>query len=129
MEEEGIFYFFKHEDGKHTLVMANQKGAYADCKESEVDYPARRGQPRRQGPYHPLGTPLRVPNREMVADRLQLRGPSRPRRVTPADLLMTNQTTTVKLDDIKKYEFYDYPGDYEKKDEGDKLHQNPHGGG
>ena len=42
MEEEGIFYFFKHEDGKHTLVLADQKGAYTDCKESEVDYPARR---------------------------------------------------------------------------------------
>ena len=43
MEEEGIFYFFKHEDGKHTLVLADQKGAYADCKESEVDYPRDAG--------------------------------------------------------------------------------------
>ena len=39
MEEEGIFYFFKHEEGKHTLVLANTTGAYTDCKESEVDYP------------------------------------------------------------------------------------------
>ena len=23
MEEEGIFYFFKHENGKHTMVLAN----------------------------------------------------------------------------------------------------------
>jgi len=43
MEEEGIFYFFKHEEGKHTLVAADDKGAYLDCKESEVDYPRNAG--------------------------------------------------------------------------------------
>lgn len=43
MEEEGIFYFFRHADGKHTLVMADQKGAYTDCQESEVEYPHHAG--------------------------------------------------------------------------------------
>src|SRR5579884_2715973 len=38
MEEEGIFYFFQHEDGKHTLVLADQKSAYQDCAESQVDF-------------------------------------------------------------------------------------------
>ena len=28
MEEEGIFYFFKHEDGKHTLVLADDNSAF-----------------------------------------------------------------------------------------------------
>lgn len=31
MEEEGIFYFFKHDDGKHTLVIGDNAQAYADC--------------------------------------------------------------------------------------------------
>jgi type VI secretion system VgrG family protein len=31
MEEEGIFYFFEHEDGKHTLVLADSPSAYQDC--------------------------------------------------------------------------------------------------
>jgi type VI secretion system secreted protein VgrG len=31
MEEEGIFYFFEHEDGKHTLVLADASEAIADC--------------------------------------------------------------------------------------------------
>ena len=30
MEEEGIFFFFKHEDGKHTLIMADSPSAYQD---------------------------------------------------------------------------------------------------
>ncbi|MDR0968676.1 MAG: type VI secretion system tip protein VgrG [Holosporaceae bacterium] len=28
MEDEGIFYFFKHEDGKHTLALADAAGAH-----------------------------------------------------------------------------------------------------
>ena len=31
MEEEGIYYFFEYEDGKHTLVMADAPGNYFDC--------------------------------------------------------------------------------------------------
>src|SRR5262249_33063470 len=30
MEEEGIFYFFKHEDKKHTMVVGNAPSAHAD---------------------------------------------------------------------------------------------------
>ena len=28
MEEEGIYYFFKHSDGKHTMVIADNPGAH-----------------------------------------------------------------------------------------------------
>jgi type VI secretion system secreted protein VgrG len=38
MEEEGIFYFFKHEKGKHTMVLADNKSAYLDCEDKEVAY-------------------------------------------------------------------------------------------
>jgi type VI secretion system secreted protein VgrG len=30
-EEEGIFYFFEHADGKHTLVLADDAGAHTAC--------------------------------------------------------------------------------------------------
>ena len=38
MEHEGIFYFFRHEDGKHTMVLANATSSYADVPESPVEY-------------------------------------------------------------------------------------------
>ncbi|HEY2380030.1 MAG TPA: type VI secretion system tip protein TssI/VgrG [Terriglobia bacterium] len=38
MEEEGIFYFFKHEDGKHTLVLADDSDSYPDCPVSEIEF-------------------------------------------------------------------------------------------
>ncbi len=30
MEEEGIYYFFKHSDGSHTMVVANTPGSHSD---------------------------------------------------------------------------------------------------
>lgn len=31
MEDEGIFYFFEHSEGQHTLVLADDAGAHAPC--------------------------------------------------------------------------------------------------
>jgi len=119
MEDEGIFYFFKHEDGKHTLVLADQKGAYTDCKESEVDYPRDAG--TRAVKDHITRWEHRYEFRTGKIAQTDYNFEDHPARnePTPAKLMMTSQTTTVKLDNIQKYEFYDYPGDYEKKDQGD----------
>ena len=32
MEDEGIFYFFEHEDGKHTMVLADDISVHAPCE-------------------------------------------------------------------------------------------------
>jgi type VI secretion system secreted protein VgrG len=113
MEEEGIFYFFKHEQGKHTLVLADQKSAYVDCTENQVDYP-------------------RDPGSRAIEDHIthwEHRYEFRTGKwaqtdynfETPSTRLMTNESTTVSLPDAKKYEFYDFPGTYAKKDDGSGL--------
>lgn len=38
LEEEGIAYYFKHEDGKHTLVLVDQLNAYPDLPETDLEY-------------------------------------------------------------------------------------------
>ncbi|HEV7250362.1 MAG TPA: type VI secretion system tip protein TssI/VgrG [Shinella sp.] len=38
LAEEGIFYFFKHQDGDHKLVLADNASAYADCAQDDVQY-------------------------------------------------------------------------------------------
>jgi type VI secretion system secreted protein VgrG len=96
MEEEGIFYFFKHQDGKHTLVLADQKGAYTDCHEHRYEFRSGKWS---QTDYNFEDHPAR-------------------NEPTPAKLMMASQSSTVKLDNIQKYEFYDYPGFYAKKDQG-----------
>jgi type VI secretion system secreted protein VgrG len=35
MEQEGIFYYFKHEDGKHTLVLGDSPDAFSACPHME----------------------------------------------------------------------------------------------
>src|SRR5215469_1144474 len=36
MEQYGIFYFFQHDDGKHTLVLADSPSAYKPCPDQDV---------------------------------------------------------------------------------------------
>lgn len=39
LEDQGIFYFWKHENGKHTLVLGDAPSAFADCPgAATVDY-------------------------------------------------------------------------------------------
>jgi len=121
MEEEGIFYFFKHEDGKHTLVLADQKGAYSDCPQNEVDFPRDAGS--RAVADHITRWEHRYEFRSGKVAQTDYNFEDHPARnePTPAKLMLTSQSTTVKLDNIQKYEIYDYPGAYEKKDHGDNY--------
>jgi type VI secretion system secreted protein VgrG len=38
MEEDGLAYYFKHTDKKHTLVLVDQKGAYEKCTDQGITY-------------------------------------------------------------------------------------------
>ena len=85
LEQEGIFYFFRHENGKHTLVLADQRSAHKPCDDPNSKVPmapsegpgAFRGAGRlpRRGSRPQLGTSVSVPSRQMGADRLQLQNP------------------------------------------------------
>ena len=107
MEQEGVGYCFKHEDGKHELVMFDHKGAYYDLPESEVAYPPNVGQ-------------------AAVTDHItswEHRYEFRPGKwaqtdynfKTPSANLMTNEPSVVSLPGIDKFEIYDYPGEYPDK--------------
>ncbi|MCB1790417.1 MAG: type VI secretion system tip protein VgrG [Gammaproteobacteria bacterium] len=110
LEEEGIFYWFRHEDGKHTLVMADHKSAYVDCPENSIDY---------------------LPG-SMIADHIaewEHRYEFRSGKYaytdynfkTPSTSLLANTNTLVKLPDVDKFELYDYPGEYTVKSDGEDL--------
>ena len=49
MEEEGIYYFFKHSDGSHTMVVANTPGSHPDLPgKSTLIFEAVGGGPARR---------------------------------------------------------------------------------
>jgi type VI secretion system secreted protein VgrG len=114
MEQEGIFYFFEHEKDKHTLVLADQPSAHKPCP----------GQSKARLDYTP-GALLK----EDVIDEWRLEQELRTGKYslkdynfeTPSTDLGVKEPSIISVDGNSKYEIYDYPGEYEKKGEGETL--------
>ena len=105
MEEEGIFYYFKHEQGKHTLVLTNHTGAYYTLPEAKVKYGlSRSSSGHHQDMLHSWERQI-----DFVTGK---RAQTDYNFETPSTSLMTNESCTLKVPDAKKFEFYDYPGEY-----------------
>ncbi len=113
MEEEGIFYFFKHESGKHKLVLGDQKGAYADCVEKEVDYPPDIGSRAIEDCLTSWEHQYQFRTGKWAQTDYNFQ--------TPSTSLMTNVNSLVALPGIDKFEVYDYPGQYGVKGDGNAL--------
>jgi type VI secretion system secreted protein VgrG len=111
MEQEGIFYFFRHEEEKHVLVLADQTNAYKDCIEKEVDYPADVG----SRPVEDYITNWEH-NYEFHTGKWAHTDYDFKK---PGTSLMSQTNTKTNLVNIKNFEIYDYPGEYVNKSEGD----------
>lgn len=114
MEEEGIFYFFQHDDGKHTLVMADSHDANATVP----------GQP--QAKYERTRGTLEID--EDVVTAITLQQTLRSGKFTstdynfetPSTSLVAQSPTTVSVGGNSSLEVFDFPGRYMKKDLGSK---------
>lgn len=114
MEEEGISYYFEHEEGKHTLVLADDASAHSPCPHQEqVRYQLSTG-----GVLHDedLIHSLEVRN-EIRAGKYSLNDYN---FKTPNTRLMVEMDSRRNLGPGEK-ELYDYPGLYEKRGDGDGL--------
>jgi len=109
MEEEGIFYFFEHEKDKHTLVLGNDPSAIKPCtnqtkaryegsaggwKDDDVIFEWSQEQEFRPGAYTMTDYNFETPATSLLSSA------------------KGNQT---------KWELYDFPGEYMKRADGDKL--------
>lgn len=108
MEEEGIFYFFEHEKGKHTLVLGDDPAAFNPCpSQSEVRY---------------QGTAGGWKDDDVILEWLQQRE-IRPGIYSATDYNFETPSTSL-LSSAKgktKWELYDFPGEFSKRADGDKL--------
>ncbi len=102
MEEEGIFYTFEFAADKHVLVLANATSAYADCD------------PHKEPEYRPELTGAEAVS--VWARRHEFRSGKYTHTdynfETPSTSLLASDPTTVSLQDIAKYELFDYPGNH-----------------
>ena len=115
MEEEGIYYYFKHEANRHVLVMGDHKGAPTECP----------GKSFRMEPSGGSG----YDRREDFVQGWRRARSIRPNRRTLTDYNFKTATTgllqqTDTASDIKvspPLEIYDYPGIYLTTSEGEAI--------
>ncbi|HEX8891964.1 MAG TPA: type VI secretion system tip protein TssI/VgrG, partial [Terriglobales bacterium] len=113
MEQYGIFYFFEHENGKHTLVLADSESVHQPCpKQATVHYAVtpddlgqdvvrswQMEQELRTGKYSHTDYNFETPSANLLAD----------------------EPTVVSVGGNSKFEIYDYPGEYVNRSQGKTL--------
>ena len=108
LEDEGIFYFFEHEQDKHTLVLADQPTAFVECPgQSQLAYDTI------PGLWQDQDVVLSAKRSKYV----------RVGKVTENDYDFTKPTTSLdaNLDSNRPGEFYEYPGKYTTRDDGSRY--------
>jgi len=112
MESAGIFYFFKHEDGKHTLIMGDDSSAFADCAgAATVDYGVYGSDQPQSSVVACTYEQLVIPGKYAVDDFSF---------ETPSTDLMGSTDSTVATNGSKR-RLYEYPGGFTKKDDAEGL--------
>jgi type VI secretion system secreted protein VgrG len=112
MEEEGIFYFFEHKDGKHQLILADTPQSHRDCPgKSTIPFFVNVGSDDNFiGAVSTFLSDYKLQtgkvtlwdyNFQLPTNRLDLEQPSR-----------------FSFGDSQKLEKYDYPGGYARKYDG-----------
>lgn len=106
LEQEGIYYFFKHAEDKHTLVMADSPEKHPDCPyQKKVRYGPEGGRDK--------------PDKDTVLSWLTEKG-MRPGKYSmrdfhfemPAKNLEVTQPSKIQIGGNSALEIYDYPGEY-----------------
>jgi len=106
LEEEGIFYFFQHTEDKHTMVLADDLSAFAQCPgDSPVRFMPSEGANLAEGTVISLEAEYRV-----------LSGTA---SLTDYDFTKPNTSLFSTLAGTQPGETFDYPGKYTTKDDGD----------
>jgi len=113
MEEYGIFYFFKHQQGKHTLVMADSPTAHSSCPgQSSVRYMTVSG-----GPQEDVITGWQI-EQELRTGKYSHTDYN---FQTPSTSLIASEPTVYEVGGNSKFEIYHYSGEHLTKGAGQSL--------
>jgi type VI secretion system secreted protein VgrG len=114
MEQYGIFYYFEHVNGKHTMVLADSKSVHQPCPhQPTVNFVA-------------AGATKEV---EDVVTAWQMEQELRTGKYTHTDYnfetpsvdILSQLPTMYQVGPNAKFEIYDYPGEYLNTDQGNAL--------
>jgi len=108
MEEEGMYYFFKHEKSKHTLVLANDPAAHEACAgQKKARYDFRGGSIT----YEDVITEWHYEEEFRTGAWAQ----------TDYNFETPSTSLAVTVNGKNPYEIYEYPGEYRVRGDGDRL--------
>jgi type VI secretion system secreted protein VgrG len=122
MEEEGIFYFFKHLPDAHRMVIANTPGSHSDIPENAcLEYEDIGGggredervtgwekmQELRSGKYTLWDHTFELPHKHLEANQ-----------ITQASVAVGQVDHKLRIGNFEALEIYDYPGGYAKRFDG-----------
>ena len=114
LEEEGIYYFFEHEDGKHTMVLADHSGVNNPCLTQES---AKFKVTGREDFGHEDQIETLKMTKQIQATKYTLNDYNF--EIPSSDLKITSDTTHDLVPGER--EKYDYPGGYAKRSRGNTL--------
>jgi type VI secretion system secreted protein VgrG len=120
LEEEGYWYYFKHEDGKHTMMIRNSNAKFPVCPKKTLHYDTTKSSKWEQ---------------EIL--EISFQREARTSKETRRDYNFENPSVTLHSTLPASFaggpeEYYDYPGMYLQKGDGDDLvelladHQDSH---
>ncbi len=116
LEQEGIFYFFRHQKDKHVMVLADAPSAHKPCPNQAV---ARYERAVGRG-YHRSEDSIVVFKRqeELRPGKYAL---TEYNFETPTTDLGGTVDSRIDQGGNKRFEIFDYPGEYEKRNQADPL--------
>lgn len=113
LEEEGIFYYFEHQEGKHTMVLADSSSSHKHCpgqKTASCELSA--AGVSEQDAITSLEMTRQVRAAKWVLNDFNFKLPNN-------NLKMEVQSTATPT--LGNREIYDYPGNFDNKSAGDRL--------
>ena len=114
MEQHGIYYFFKHEGGKHTLVLADSKSSHSAIEGlASIPYVALTGSDRRKEQLiHNWSAQRRFRSGKIELNDYNYQ---KPNAQMVSDAKGSEHYTRSEM------EIYDYPGKYKEKSDGERY--------
>jgi type VI secretion system secreted protein VgrG len=111
MEQNGIFYFFEHEMGKHTMVIADSPSIHTSCPDFEsAGFNLATGGLDDDDVVNSwnLEQELRTGKYSLTDYNFK----------TPSTSLLASEPTIYTVGDNSSFEYFDFPGDYETRGDG-----------
>lgn len=110
LEEEGIFYYFTHENGRHTMVLGDGPRAWGKCAESKIKFAANRALDQSIHTWeHGYGYLAGKTTRKDYNFE------------TPQEPLVAEAPSRLDLAGMNRLERFEYPGRFLLKPDGDTI--------